>query len=174
MKTRKGFVSNSSSSNFIIALAHKPTSVVDTQAMLFDKDQTIFPDPYKDCGYPVVDVAERVFQDLRKAEPLDIADILECLESGYISEIYNTLETELPYLCGGNVTQAERQACYDKRNIRERELVTAYWNRFLMLPKVKDCLFFVLEYCDGGGFMSCAMEHGDLFRLLPHIQISLH
>ena len=51
MKTRRGFVSNSSSSSFVIALARKPQTIMATQELLFDEDQIQYGHPYTDESF---------------------------------------------------------------------------------------------------------------------------
>jgi hypothetical protein len=76
MKCRSGFVSNSSSSSFIIPLEEKPGSIEETAEILFGTTDGTF------IGYsgPVdyITLAERVYWDIRNARPLtkdDLADV---------------------------------------------------------------------------------------------------
>lgn len=58
MKIRQGFVSNSSSSSFVVGFYRKPKDVAELQQLLFQEDQ-IYPHPYDDEGIPVEKVASR-------------------------------------------------------------------------------------------------------------------
>jgi hypothetical protein len=63
MKKRKGFVSNSSSSSFIVAFSKKPESVEEMQKLLFDDDQ-YFQSPYSDEKWSSSRIAEIVLNDM--------------------------------------------------------------------------------------------------------------
>jgi len=74
MKTRNGFVSNSSSSSFIIAFPHKPMSVDDLRLMVFgnaDPDEMRYPPWDDDCkyGHTVQELSNQIFSDLTRRNP---------------------------------------------------------------------------------------------------------
>lgn len=83
MKIRNGFVSNSSSSSFVVAFPKKPTSVLDVKEQLFgkgydDNEPYIFPfDEYIFSGgcVTIKDICEYVFEDIKNFE-LDEEDLL--------------------------------------------------------------------------------------------------
>lgn len=67
MKTRIGFVSNSSSSNFIVAFPHKPISIDDTFEMMFpsySKETPVGEYDYKMTAY---DIAKEIFDSLNSS-----------------------------------------------------------------------------------------------------------
>lgn len=92
MKIRKGFVSNSSSSSFILALDKKPKSVSEMKELLFG-DAEFYYDPYYDESssyfqnrtekYPTKTVAKTVFEDIKDQKPMTLEDIAEELSSGW-------------------------------------------------------------------------------------------
>lgn len=74
MKTRNGFVSNSSSSSFIIAFPHKPENVDELRTMVFGNappDDTRAPwwDADSTYEHTIQDMAEQIFSDLNRRNP---------------------------------------------------------------------------------------------------------
>jgi hypothetical protein len=70
MKVRNGFVSNSSSSSFVVAFPKKPKSVEDVHKMMFDgEDGRIQPYDFAD-GLSYSQIAKRVWDDI-KTKPKD-------------------------------------------------------------------------------------------------------
>lgn len=78
MKIREGFVSNSSSSSFILALDTIPKSVEQMHEMLFGEDECMVHVPYgnKDDLVSTMDVAARVFELMEEAKFEDMEGIL--------------------------------------------------------------------------------------------------
>ena len=78
MKIRRGFVSNSSSSSFLIFVDKKPATIEETQK-LFLGDDEFYPNPYHDpdssyfndrpASYPAKVVASDVFESLKFCAP---------------------------------------------------------------------------------------------------------
>jgi len=65
MKTRNGFVSNSSSSSFIVVFPKKPTTEKQVHKLLFNGSEGSLNTDYYDSK-PYADIAAQVFNDLKK------------------------------------------------------------------------------------------------------------
>lgn len=90
MKTRNGFISNSSSSSFIVAFPKKPKTVEETFKMLFgdrEKNEEItYLDDYKiTCG----EVANRVFNDIKFQKSADMDLIAQIIRFRYVNDIFH-------------------------------------------------------------------------------------
>ena len=92
MKIRQGFVSNSSSSSFILRLPHKPKSVDELKEMLFPRwklTDTIDRDYFEEKTLTIAEIVEQVFKDITEGPesgyygPTDAEDALH----GYIRDI---------------------------------------------------------------------------------------
>jgi hypothetical protein len=70
MKIRSGFVSNSSSSSFIVAFPKKPKTEADVLNMMFkgNPDEVIMPS-WGDTGMTTKAIASQVFKDLKDTKP---------------------------------------------------------------------------------------------------------
>lgn len=93
MKTRHGFVSNSSSSSFIVLLHHKPESLTDLKNMLFPEwsgEELIKYEYNENIAMTVNDIVARVYTDICNGQGDRYnCDTIEIALSGYIEEIYN-------------------------------------------------------------------------------------
>lgn len=74
MKFRNGFVSNSSSSSFILALDEEPKSPQDIINILWGQ--------YEELPYGVVEMATQIFQDLKSIDQASVEKRL--LNNGYM------------------------------------------------------------------------------------------
>lgn len=63
-------------------------------------------------------------------------------------------------------------AKYDVENPIVRELAEKDLQNFV--EDTKDCKYYVVEYSDNDGESQSIMEHGDVFRNIPHMRISHH
>ena len=101
MKTRNGFVSNSSSSSFVIAFPHKPTSIEEVGKMLFGDrygPNNLLRQEYYDDVYEG-ELAETIFKDIEGFLNKD-KDVGEQIADEFISRYYfetssNTFDFEV-------------------------------------------------------------------------------
>lgn len=190
VKTRNGFVSNSSSSSFVVCFPHKPADLVDMQRMLFDNEPG-YRNPYvfgpDDIGvFAASDVAARVFEDIKKQKPLTLSQIAEKLDIHYDSNVkVDDMERpEYPdypdVLYGMEMKERERHPLYKKymKETREYDKKSKEWREKMAASFIANAKgggeFYTFEYEDHNGPMETAMEHGDLFRRLPYIRVSNH
>jgi len=167
VKVKQDFVTNSSSSSFIVAF-DKPVESLDEI-----KDKIMF-----------IEKAQRVFNDVQEQKPLKLVrDCPPCLKrvteeiaSGFF-EGYESCwddrkvikEKDFPskkaYLDAFNKIYDE---C-DKINKRKAEKIAS---NFIEKNEGKVAYFF--SYADENGRFESEMEHGDTFDCFPHIIISHH
>lgn len=161
MKKRKGFVSNSSSSSFIVKFPKKPESVEDVHMMMFPRGvETV---SFYEGSFSSLEIAQRVFLDLKTECQVDKKvipqDVLNCIETG--GDLYKIVEKFYPEADSWDIVDL-------LEDFEEFDKETLEW--------LEDTNSFVynLSYGDGGGALECTMEHGDIFSNLPHQRISHH
>lgn len=189
MKTRNGFVSNSSSSSFIVCFKDgRPKDVVELQRLLFGTELAYRnPYPYDDDSpgsFAVSDVAGIVWNDLKKQRKMSVKDIAEAMDSyfsgnidvppapkypDYPSALYRIDDVRIRERDPRHIAYEEALDKHRKEYEEWRELVA---KKFISLHPGE---FYQFEYSDNGeGAIGIAMEHGDLFKNVPHIKVSRH
>jgi hypothetical protein len=176
MKIRSGFVSNSSSSSFLVIFPREPKSAEDVRTMLFDEIQTLYGE--YDEFYPVSQVAETVWSDICNQKKNDIKTAKEELGYGgcYDSPNYSDFDHIKDW--------KERSAAYDSVNeIYADKKMKEFFNpnfRKLKLKKINNeaivdpGTLYIFQYSDNDGSYGAALEHGSLFNKLKYIRISKH
>lgn len=170
MKIRNGFVSNSSSSSFVVAFPEMPTSVEHLKKMMFGDDET-FPNPYpyddRESEYSTMKIAETVYDNILTQKVNDKENIIEGF-GGWLPgapegpDVYNR----------NDLTQKEKDKIwsdwdkeYDKY---QKDTAMAF------VKKHKDMFIYTFEYSDNDGDYFCTLEHGGIFDNLKHVKISRH
>lgn len=194
MKIRNGFISNSSSTSFIIGLPKFPNEMTleDVHYMLFGKHPAAYQD--HDCIY----IAHSVYSQLQKiSHILNEDDIIEEINNGYFegypeyqySEIYtlsSKLEQQFRYKYGKDIRkdsstpeyQEWRNAFYaeiDNENKKVYSAAQQLWNKYKPLFEKKYVV--VISYSDNDGEFNSQMEHGgflDSNERMPVIPVSHH
>ena len=188
MKTRNGFVSNSSSSSFVVCFPKTPKTLLELHKMLFGQ-KTYFNNPYTfssdDPGsFSSLDISERVWKDFQGQKPMTLAKIAEQISEhttgGYQLEIEPPPEYPRWPILPKSLTMEERAAhpltIEYRKKFDEYEASYKSWSKkaakeFTSKQKGK---YYCFSYDDHSGPMITAMEHGNLFEKLHFVRISNH
>jgi len=165
VKQRAGFVSNSSSSSFIVAFPFIPRNPSEVETLLFPNGEK-----YSE-QFENIEFATTVFSDMQGKLPLTMDEIIEEFSSGWLIDM-DDWDAE---------HRAEYEACFKdssfnefyekkrKEEMRRSKILAKKWTK-----DNPDRLFFSFQYGDESGSYFSQMEHGGLFSNLPNKQISLH
>lgn len=183
MKIRTGFISNSSSSSFVVAFPHIPMSAEEVHELLFGADHCGFypHDEHEffnkqavvvemdDCEiirargigiFTTMQVAKTVWEDIRDQTPNNtkiIRDILSRDSSVNVDSYRKSGTLDIDWVA------------YHKESKRVAAIEAGR-----TLKKWKGQKIYTFQYSDNNGHYGSAMEHGGLFDRLPHKQISEH
>lgn len=161
MKIRLGFVSNSSSSSFIVAFAQLPATPEEMQTLLFG-DRTIvvaFPGHYTPAEF-----TRQVWKDFTEAGPIGVQEITEIIAHGHYTDDEHPAEIEFPYGEGLKAIEPYESAK------RERAAEIAR----LFVETHPGCTLLAFRYADEDGPFFAALEHEDTFANLPHLAVNNH
>jgi len=161
MKIRLGFVSNSSSSSFVVALDKKPSSIEELRGMLFVEGEERLNHPYDRCvSFDVDDVVSAVFAFTHKAaKRKDVVDAIACGWFDGHPDMSDFRKADKTYDWDAYEKEKDRRALKIAKEFMARN---------------KGKVFFTMCFGDEDGLFGCTMEHGDVFRLVKHLRISCH
>lgn len=162
-KVRNGFVSNSSSSSFIVEFSKDPRDIENLKEMMGDCGTN----PY---GYAIStkEVIETVHKEIMASGPLE--DRFKFDDWELLHDIRNNLSETYPeiWVLDDNDPKLEQLLEMEKDHRR----------KMYELASGKSCKIegyvYEFEYSDNDGQFWSAMEHGDIFRNVDHIRESHH
>lgn len=194
MKVRNGFVSNSSSSSFIVGFPKLPSSPEELETMMFGSPGEV--QPYDFCkATHTIEVAKQVFKDmsagnfksarLTKRKALDVVlegnfpgrppyQLGRKTESDKIEESYKNETGKSVYDEGADPVVMKLHHKIQKKEwdldrkiekIAAKAFLEGFW------PQIKGKKVFRFEYSDD---THSNIEHGNVFQRFPNVRISKH
>lgn len=180
MKIRTDFVTNSSSSSFIVAFDKIPESIEELKEMMFSDDEKkyrCFSGPYDGNFFDINVIAEIVFNDIKNQKVNDFKAIKE--EFGSFSkydEDYH-MYTKLAYPEYPEYDRTDEKArkkAWDAYSKECEKVKNDAYKNFMKSKSFKGKKLFIFEYSDNSGTLGCAMEHGSLFKKFKYLRVSKH
>lgn len=194
MKIRFGFISNSSSSSFIVGFKKRPQSVEEVHEILFGKEPSYI--EMYGHGLSTMEAAQRVFEDIQNQRSATVEQIRDTAGSGWFpghpdyhyddntesyrlereflkkfpnEEHYNSDKISNPKAkeLAERIRKARRVE-WDEEHRKREEALEEYVKS--ILPKYTGEVY-LFEYSD---HEDCVMEHGDIFHNVPHEIINKH
>lgn len=180
MKIRIGFISNSSSSSFIVAFSHKPKSVEDVREMLFGKQEWHYTghnwgDEPSDVSTQAI--AQSVFNKIQKKATKK--EMLDSIQNGWFDYYM------FPDLFPGHYSDSEKTARLNYQNEGDRIEIDRIWKETEAINKKratdiaeafrgghKDDYIVVMSFSDNDG--EEIEEHSGIFKRVDHIRTSYH
>jgi hypothetical protein len=162
MKIRKGFVSNSSSSSFVVAFAKKPESIDELKLMMFG-DEELFPNPYEVINYTTTEIASTVWKDMTE----EATDLREVFNRGFLDG-----DPDYPDFWDKKISPENE----DKRRNKYYKMCDKHRLKRMkeFLNQTSGSTYYVFSYSDNDGGYYSTLEHGEIFYNLLHVRFNEH
>jgi hypothetical protein len=170
MKIRSGFVSNSSSSSFVVAFPKGfIPSLENVQHYLFGPSPVIW-EGNDVANLTATEAAARIYQDMRGQTPNDQALIMETLENGYV---YGGVDYQ-QYVKADRHTEPEAYEAEKEAYARVEAAWRRAWIKTQMTKMPAEQFdLYVFEYEDKER-VSAALERANVFEATPYAKVSNH
>jgi hypothetical protein len=198
MKFRLGFVSNSSSSSFIIGLENIPKNAEELHKMIWgERPKTLKYYDYTLDSTIAAPIAfgQIVIQSGKITQKTIIWEITSGMFEGYPKDSYgygkapsDIFAKEFKEKYGyeiykrdeNNPEQVKEYDKFQKLNAKEwkahckavDDAAKMLWNK--NSEKFKGKKLYILKFTDNESSAECVMEHGEVFKNIPHIVINKH
>lgn len=196
MKIRNGFVSNSSSSSFIVAFQKSPKYQHEVEDTLFHSNIRGISSPYNDMFVDCRTAAKLIWDQIKDQKPLTKSQIFEEITSGYFEGYPNTSyssEDDPSWRISNEYTKLTKKSIHDEdANPKWKKKYNDAWKKYyddrqtlidlaakeLMereYPmKFKGKKAYRVVFSDNDGNIFATLEHGNTFDAVPHIRVSHH
>jgi len=182
MKVRRGLVSNSSSSSFLLFLNRIPESKEEVRDLLFPGLEK-FPKGTSGKGFDPLYISGLILHDMRRRISLTREEIIEEVEYSYgppysIPPI-KMKNSFLPWPEENDPDKfwealSQRKIAQDKVEKEWDENKEELIDEYLKEVGVENKIVFCLIYGDGDGQPWCCLEHEGAFENIEHIRVSHH
>lgn len=167
MKIRQGFVSNSSSSSFVVPFPKgTELSKESIKDHLFKNLNTIY---YYDHAISVDGAVDVIYRKMKGQTPNDDASIQDAL-CGFLpgSPNYEDFPAKL------SKKNPDRDIDWDAYEIAREKYRTKVIDEFKEKIGSQNYDLYTFEFCDNGSDFEAALEHGGIFDSVEHIRVSKH
>lgn len=168
MKIRNGFVSNSSSSSFVVAFKTQPTSAEHLREMLFG-DQ-VYISAY-DGPISTQTAAEAVWGDMQQQQHSPSRE--EIMEEVRAKAGWQVYKENNGYPEAYWKMSREERAPYEAERSRRTDILCEQMTDDF-LRAAEGGRIYLFSYSDNDGPLYSTLEHGETFERLPHVTISNH
>ena len=169
MKTRSGFVSNSSSSSFLVAFAHPVKDEMAMRKLLWPKERVIAVYEY---SIRCCEAAKIVFKDYKKNKRItNLDDLKEYISGGTLMTTFGRKQPKYPQYHWKS--ELKNQAAWNNYEKELEKLVDEVAEEFW--EKYQNHELICFSYSDNGeGISGTCLEHGNTFKNVPCIVVSEH